>query len=531
AARTAIEVPDGRASIGTLGPAIGATSAGLLVNTKAGVLLQPTSGSGPVRMLLRAPATVIGVHADRVAWVANECGVLRCPVHVTEVASGATSSWLQLGGRSRASAVGGASAAFSPDGSHLAMVVPDASGTRAATLVVADLRTRVTSSLDATGRVDVPAQPGSEGANGTTLAWTIDGTYLVLAPAVESIGDRIAVVDPAAAVIVAGGANLHVGSSVAAVGASTTGPLDLPRHGNPGPVDSSTATRLHLPGLSLVGVDDREIEVLDLGSNLVTRDPVSGVMPNPAGPHSIARVTGGWLVVRDGGVDLVPDVGAPERGGLVDAGSLVFSAKHGRDAWIAVATGTAVWHVEPYDPAAGAAGTAVAVGTPVGAVDQGLVVTVGAADGGTNLDLVDQSSHIRHLTVIHSTGFDVLATGGSQVAYTDDSGFKLLDVASGTVRLVTSGLVDRAALSPDGTALAWVDAGEGAAPEHGLHAMRGGGSKTASLSEHADRILVADDGTVIFTVGSSLWTGRVDANGSTPVSGLAPEPSAALALG
>ena len=526
-ARSAIEVPDGRTPIPTPGPAIGATSAGLLVDTKAGVLLQPTTGQNAARMLLRAPATVIGVHADRVAWVGDECGVLRCPVHVTEVPSGATSDWLQLGGRDRASTITRASAAFSPDGSHLAIIVPGASGRRVATLVMTDLHTRATSSLDATGRVDIPAQPGSHAVNGTTLAWTVDGTYLVLAPAVEAIGDRIGVVDPATAVIVAGRANLHVGSSVAAVGVSTTGPLDLPRHGDPGPVDSSAATQLHLPGLSLVGVDDYQFEALDLGSNVATRDPVF-VTPGSPGPHTIARVTGGWLVVRGRGVESVPDANGGSHGGLVDAGSLVFSANHGRDAWIAIATGSAVWHVEPYDPATGTIGTAVAVGTPVGAVDQGLVVTVGAANGGTNLDLVDRSSTVRHLTVINSGDVHVLATGGNAVAYTDGSAFKVLDASTGLDRLVEGGPVAAASLSPDGTALAWIDGTEGGPT---VRAMRVGSTTSALVGSPADRVLVADDGTVLLIQGVDVWRGRIGENGSSRVSGLAPEAAAALALG
>ena len=67
-----------------------------------------------------------------------------------------------------------------------------------------------------------------------------------------------------------------------------------------------------------------------------------------------------------------------------------------------------------------------------------------------------------------------------------------------------------------------------------LHVERhatGSVATVADLGGPADRVLVADDGTVLFTNGVDVRRGRVDADGSTPVYGLAPGPAVTLALG
>ena len=65
-------------------------------------------------------------------------------MHVTEVASGATSTWLQLVGHPNPLVMAGTSAVFSPDGTSIAITDPDDDVTGPATLLVADLRTRAT---------------------------------------------------------------------------------------------------------------------------------------------------------------------------------------------------------------------------------------------------------------------------------------------------------------------------------------------------------------------------------------------------
>src|SRR5206468_2134997 len=139
------------------------------------------------RLFLPKSATVIGVHADRVAWTdVGECGVLRCPVHISEVAKPATSTWMQLVGSRRQDAILRAHGVFSADGNSLAVAIPNDALTRVETVEVTDLQTRATRVVAADGRFELPARPGTGDATGETFDWTPDGNFLVFAPSVAS---------------------------------------------------------------------------------------------------------------------------------------------------------------------------------------------------------------------------------------------------------------------------------------------------------------------------------------------------------
>ncbi|MDQ1535422.1 MAG: hypothetical protein QOF28_3183, partial [Actinomycetota bacterium] len=176
-------VPGDTKPIALPGLAIGAArDGGLFVTTEDGVLLQSTTHPAQLRGILSAPATVIAVHADRLAWITNDCGVLRCPVHITEVETDATSTWLQLVGHPGPLVTAGTSGVFSPDGNYLVIIVPDSSATTAEGMVVADLRSRVTTTSYERGRIEEPARPGKVDATGVTIDWTLDSRFLLLAP-------------------------------------------------------------------------------------------------------------------------------------------------------------------------------------------------------------------------------------------------------------------------------------------------------------------------------------------------------------
>jgi len=514
-----------RTRVTTTGPAIGATSAGLLVVTKSGVALQPSTGTGTARLLLRAPATVIGVHADRVAWVADDCGVLRCPVHVTEVASGATSSWVQLIGHPSPLAVAGSSAVFSPDGGSLAVVVPNDDLTRAQTLLIADLRTRATSAIRVDGRFEEPARPGSTDATGTTIGWTLDGAFLVLGASPETGADRIAVVNPANPLVVSSTVNLDTGTTGAAIGVSV-GSLNRPTHGSAGPIETGGPTALNLAGLTLVGADQQQVDVLDPARRRLTTFTVAGPVPNPAGPNSIARVTGGWLAVRSGAhivVDLLPDDGGPAR--EVAEGSQVLSSDGGRHAWIVDVVGSTV---RSYDPATGRLGAPVAVSGQMVAVDVGLVVRVENGRA-TRLEIVGPAGRVQRVPLIASPAINLLAGAGTKIAYTDQNGLHAYDVSRHDDVVLSQAPIVAVALSPDGTQIAWIENGE---TEARVLATRLDSTAGAVLlGGPADRVLVADTGTVLYTSGVTLRRGRADEAGSSPVYGLGPDPSALLALG
>jgi hypothetical protein len=532
--RVATEVPGDtdrlpRARVTTPGPAIGATNAGLLVVTKAGVLVQPITGTGTTRLLVGAPATVIGVNADRVAWVTNDCGVLRCAVHVTEVASGATSTWLQLVGHPNPLVTAGTSAVFSPDGGSIAIAEPDDDVTGPATLLVANLRTRATTVVAADKQFEQPARPGSSDGSGTTIDWTRDGEYLVFgAPSVGA--DRVGMMDPTVATIGPGGPAPGAGTSVAVVGVSTVKSIHPPA-GNEGPIDTGGPAPFDLAGLRLIGVDGARADVLDLDTNRVATFPTGGPVPNAAGPNSIARVIGGWLVVRTDGahvvVDLLPDGGGPAR--EIAPGFQVLSSDRGRHAWIVDAVGSTV---RSYDPSTDTLGSPVVAPTGIMvAVDAGLVFSV-VNGGRTRLNVVDPSGKQHSGPVIDAPQINLLAGAGARIAYTDSDGLHVYDLTTQENQIVSTAPIVAAAFSPNGNAIAWVES-EATQTNVLAEALNAGfgASDNVVVGGPADRVLVADDGTVLYTNGSDLFRGRADTGGSSPVSGLAPDPNAVLALG
>jgi hypothetical protein len=526
--RFATEVPGDnnrlpRARITTTGPAIGATSAGLLVVTKAGVLLQPSAGTGTARLLLGAPATVIGVHRDRVAWVADDCGILRCPVHITEIASGATSNWVQLAGHPSRLAIAGSSAVFSSDGGSLAIVVPNESLTGTQSLTLANLRTRATKTIVTNGQFEEPARPGSNDATGATIDWTLDGAFLVVGTAPPAGSGRIAIVDPEQPLIVPSNSTFDTGTTAAAIGVSTLGSIDPPRHGALGPIETRGPTVLNLSGLHLLAADQHQVDVLDPTRNQVTTFSVAGPVPNAAGPNSIARVVGGWLVVRAGGshvvVDLLPDGGGPAR--VVAPGFQVFSSDDGRLAWIVDVTRSTA---RSYDPVTARLGSPEPASDRVVAVDGGLVVPVDTGEG-TRLDVVGPTGRVQRGPLIASPSIHLLAGAGTTIAFTDQNGLHAYDVAAQKDVVLSPAPVATATLSPDGTQIAWIESDD-------VMATRLDSTTAAAfLGGTADRVLVADNGTVLYTSGVNVRRGRVDQAGSSPVLGLGPDPAALLALG
>ena len=306
--RFATEVPGATVPAATNGPAIGATRAGLLVVTKAGVLLQPTAGNGTgaARLLLPAPATVIGVHPDRVAWVSNDCGVLRCPVHVTEVATGATSSWLQLAGHPSPLVLAGSSARFSPDGVYSRSSCPTPAS-----------RSPRPSSSPTSGRARPPActSAGVSTNPRGREAWTRPATPSTGRSTAGSCsshrhpGRATGARRPGAVARHRGEPDHWASSRRPRRSASRAPDRSIPAgHGSPGPIDTGGPTRSTGPGsASSAPTTSRSTCSISAPTGEPTL-PVGGPVPNPARPNSIARVTGGWLVVRGDTVRAVVDL-------------------------------------------------------------------------------------------------------------------------------------------------------------------------------------------------------------------------------
>jgi hypothetical protein len=535
--RFATEVPGGRTSVFTTGPAIGETSAGLLVVTNAGVLLQPTSGTDRAGTpMLPASATVIGVHPDRVAWVSDDCGLLRCPVHVTEVSTRATTSWIQLPGHPSPLLVSATSAVFSPDGTRVAIAVPSPTDTSAGTLIVANLLTRATTVVAADGRFAMPERPGHPDATGMTVDWTLDGAFVTLAPRPGNGtgrpgNGRTGVVDPVNPVLVSSPVALDLGATAAVMGVSTVGPLDLPRHGRLGPIANDPPLFFATPGLSLLAADEHQIDRLDPTSGRTTTWHIPGAVPDAAGRNTIARVTGGWLVVRSGGtrevVDLLHDTGGAAR--EIAPGFEVFSSDHGRHAWISDPTHSQVW---PYDPVTQRLGAPVIASGRMVALDRGLFVWENRAV--RRFDVIDASGQVTTGPILSDPHpINVVAGAGTTIAFVDQDGLHTYDVTTQQDLVVSpAAQIEVAALSPEGTAIAWI---ENDATQSNVLAQPLGSTngiqKDVVLGGPADRVLVTDDGSVLYTSGADVRRGRVDADGSSPVYGLAPDPVAELALG
>jgi len=525
-----------RSRVATKYAAIGAVNGGLLEQVPGGpfddgdagpVVVQPVDGHRTVRALLPRRSTVIGVHADRVAWVTHDCGVLQCPVHISETAAGAdgSSTWFQLPGHPSDLALHGATAFFSPAGDRLAVVLPDNSVTSATTLVLGDLRTRTTTVVNTTGYLSAPGE-----ATGLTVDWTRDGNFVVIAPELGTGAGRLGAIDPANGRILASRVSRDGDTSVAATGTSTLGALDLPRRLQP--IAKSPSAGYAQPGHHLVGADREQVDILDLGSGAERSVSSNAVVPNPAGPFSLARVTGGWLVVRNGIVSLIRDDAPAGRSEFVDAGTQVLSARDGRKAWIALGGGESggPWRVSSYDPATGARGTPHEFsGTLDGAVDDGVVFT---RDVGPNVEIavMDDAGRVRAVHSEYSASLKVLATGGEMVAYFDEAAMHLVDVTTGQRRTLGVGTVTAAALSPDGRQIAFAAANGTVYTTNAAQWMQTGTADFPEVHTTADRLLVTDDGTVLYTSGVGVWQLHVGDATARHVEQLSVDPSSELAL-
>jgi hypothetical protein len=139
-------------------------------------LWNPRSGQ-----VLRRFDRVLAATATTVAWVAVACGPQRCPVHLSDLASGTDIQvaaprgvWVNAG-------------AFSPDGRYLAVVFGgvDAAGTATqATVGVIDVAAR--------RLLAVPGAVMRGGDFGLAVTWSPDGAWLLLSPRVGQPTEQLA---------------------------------------------------------------------------------------------------------------------------------------------------------------------------------------------------------------------------------------------------------------------------------------------------------------------------------------------------
>jgi hypothetical protein len=249
----------------------------------------------------------------------------------------------------------------------------------------------------------------------------------------------------------------------------------------------------------------------------------------------MARVSGGWLVVRSRGdpplrqtvVELLPDDGGDAT--AIASGVQVFSSGAGRQAWILDETS----HVRPYDPVNHVLGNPVAAPGQLAAVAGGLVVaSYSETQVRTRIDVIDRLGNVRRgVRLIESPFIELVAAAGTTLVYRVEDGLHVFDLETGSDRVLTPLRVVSVALSPNGEYLAWVYDDFGPPLGATARAKRVRDVSVQLIGDGAKRVLIADDGTVLFTRGYELRRGRVDTNGSNLVYGYAPDSEAKLALG
>ena len=313
------------------------------------------------------------------------------------------------------------------------------------------------------------------------------------------------------------------------IGASSAGALDYPGTTRTGRSTPAARPNLERPGSPLVAADDSQVDVVDITTGRVSSWPVDGRSASEAGPHPMARVDDGWLVVRFAGEDAIVDLFPTGSGREVQLGNgaEVFASADGSRGWISDPQGSSV---QSYDAKTHVLGQPLIVpGIPVATIGDRLVVAVFGNEN-IQFDTVDPLGSVQEGATIESSSVEVLASGGERLVYRDTGGLYVFDFTNGTSRLITANEVFTVAMSPNGENLAWIY-GQRGVPTGGVAAMRLSGSSVASVSADADRVLVADDGTVVFTNDADVWRGRVDKNGASRVYGLAPTSDAVLGLG
>jgi hypothetical protein len=355
------------------------------------------------------------------------------------------------------------------------------------------------------------------------VAWTPGGSYLLLAPSGPARAGRLAVVDPDTARITTGRGGLDLGASVAVTGASTRGVPPETHHDEPGRAIAPDAVPPPRPGLQLLAADASGVAVLDLGTDALRSITVGGHEPNAAGPHSIARITGGWLVVRNAVVDLIRDgrTDAP----VVDEGTQVYAANGGRNGWIVTpALDGSTAQAESYDPATGALGKLLDVTYVVGASDSGLVVSRSTGVG-IAMSTIDADGHLHTGKELFARTIDIVGVAGHEVLYESGTDLRAFDLTTGEDERLAS-YPKVVALSPDGTVAAWTSGAGGR-----VDSERFTDGVTGSIAAPADRLLVANDGTFLAIAGTSVREGRFDGTATVRYDGLSIEAGAELAFG
>jgi hypothetical protein len=472
--------------------AIAAVHDGFLLRDEFGGLSIWSATSGSLTPVPGRVPHVVAVRADRVAWIADDCGSIRCNVHLTDVATGTTASLpLPFPAGDDRNATRDIVGRFSPDGRALAFVAPNHNSASLAVAIYDLVDGKTVGPVRLFG-----ALVGNETADGTgrplPFDWEPDGRGLVaIEPGDTHRAVRVLHFDVRSQVRSLSGDALPMTSSIVSVGtrpSSVAAPLlpgAGPLAGEPSgvtivsmvssttverlDVDTGAVEVLRLPGDTAPDVDGSQTPPNWLGAQptmtplqagtVVSNGTNAWWLPRTGPPVALgeaAYTIGGdrlhaWLVRREPG-DTVIQV--PVDGVTGETGAPILGH-------LAPADATSGGFLEPiagsnrfvvYDPHTGSRTpiTGFARGGNVVAAAGDTVVWAPRCSDPDPRACDDVALHVANLrahttTVLHGSAADIsLSPDGDELVYTPARGAnarraRLFDVATATSRLLPLG--------------------------------------------------------------------------------------------
>jgi hypothetical protein len=442
--------------------AVAQVDGGFLVRSPAARLGVWDPNTGNTRRLPGTFDDIVATRPDRIAWIGTDCGQLQCPIHLTDIASGADAV---IGSPfppadAAAGRANGTIGRFSPDGRYLATVTPLRNGSSGGVALV-DV-------AGGTARRLITLFAGGAPVSSAALPfdWTPDGKALL---AVER-GDtgtsaRLARIDPAT-----GDPRLS-GDALPAVDAVVS--IGVPAATKPSPLLPAPHPLLGAPsGTTIVNVAGNVIERLDLDTGRMTTETL-GPAPNdvPGGNNALAP---SLIPMRDGAIltNLFGAFWIPRTGivRVLDNNSADTAIAASRDhAWIVKPSDpgrSQDVQLIPVDGTTGATGTPIDVfAQPAGAVSRGFLDFVAPRiDAPGYVDIWDPGtrSHDRIDTQIMGWATTTVLGAGDRIVWSTECqdvqqqancGLQTLDVVTGATRVLGDWTTRGISLAPDGSAV------------------------------------------------------------------------------
>jgi hypothetical protein len=441
---------------------------GFLVETPTGSLAVWSPRQRQLRNVASVVRHVVAVRHDRVAWTGADCGSLRCPLHLTDLASGTdvvVGAPFVPGDAERAS--NGAGGRFSPDGRYLAVITPNRNGASSGVAVI-DLTTgqaRPLYSLFGSMRM---TDANSEIGRPLPFDWSADSRSLLAIEAGDTFSaTRLAVIDPSNGRAALSGDALPMSTSLVSIGVQPSS--------QPSPPLPPAQPLLGAPtGVTIINVVGNDVERLDLDSGRLTRTALSAAGQELGSNEAlqvdtqVVPLANGALVQNQYSTWWVPRAGAPQE---IKGATAAFGESRARG-WVAIERASGAVLV-PVDGNTGALGAPVPVfAVPVGAVSRGFVEIVGPTlDEPGSIVVWDPATRTqRPVPTGARTGSFVLAAAGDRVVWTGSCnndefpcGVGVTDVATGATREYDEWSARTLSLAPDGSAAVFVPiSGEGA---------------------------------------------------------------------